>query len=310
MSARSTAPQRLFVGGTGRCGTHAMGSLLGRHSRYRRIHTELRFHADPPGLPGLLRGEVELAEFLATLRGRWWKRTASQGFESGLFKRVPEEIFERAIAEFERDFPDDQWGAASRLVYGLLDPIAAQAKKPGWVEMSNRNVEASPVLLELVPDIKMIHMIRDGRDASSSVVAQKWGPDEIMAAIAWWERRVADDERSSSQLPEERLLIVCFEDFVTGDREGTYDRLLDFIGERRLFRGRREPEMRRFFDEEIGTGRANIERWRKGLSEAEQDELCERYAAALERLIAADTPARPLFERSLQALVGPVPAPA
>jgi hypothetical protein len=156
----------------------------------------------------------------------------------------------------------------------------------------------------------MIHMIRDGRDVASSVVSQGWGPDDFFEALSWWERRVSEDERASSELPPEQLLIVCFEDFVTDDRERTYRRLLDFIGERRLFHRRRERKMRTYFDEEIGTGQANIERWRRGLSEAEQEETTERYAKALERLLGADTPARELFERKLAALEAGAPAPA
>jgi hypothetical protein len=284
-----------------------MGAILGHHRRYRRIHTELRFHADPDGLPGVLSGEVELNDFLAGMHGGWWKRISSRGAEVGLFARVPKETFLAALETFEDSFGADPWAASSRLIHDLMDPIAAEARKPGWVEITKCNIQASPVLLRLVPEARFINMIRDGRDVASSVVTQNWGPDDFGEALTWWEERVAGGEHGSSEIPEDRLLVVGMEDLVTDDRDATFERLLEFIEEPRFLRPLRERTMRRYFNNEIGTGPANLERWRKGLSAKEQDEVNERYAKALERLISADTPARPLFERWLAALGSPVP---
>ncbi|MDX6632155.1 MAG: hypothetical protein QOG26_160 [Solirubrobacterales bacterium] len=309
MLLRSDPPKRLFVGGTGRCGTHALSAVLNRHSDYRRVHAEVRFHADPNGLPGLLSGACELPAFLEQLRGRWWKRTTTQGRSSGLHKEIPEETFIRAVNAFEADYPEDPWGASSTLIRELLDPVAEQAKKRGWVEMTKRTAQASPVLLRLLPDAKAIHIIRDGRDVAASVALKTWGPDTLLESLDWWEKRVGLCEQGVAEADPERVMVVGFEQFVAEDREGSLERLFDFIGERRLLRGRRQPGMRRYFDEEIGPAQANIGRWRKGLAEAEADEVDARYAASLQRLIAADTPAKPVFE-SFLASVGAVGAPA
>ena len=176
MVGSSTAPDQLFVGGTGRCGTHAIGRLLGRHRHYKRVHTELRFHADPYGLPGLLRGRVELADYLANLRGRWWKRISARGHEQGLFNRISEDVFNAGVSDFEKNFPDDPSGASGKLIRDLIDPQSG--RRPGWVELTKRNVQASPVLCELLPECK----ISVGNQAR--VLAALTGPKPGMVSMS------------------------------------------------------------------------------------------------------------------------------
>jgi hypothetical protein len=296
MALNSTAPQRIFVGGTGRSGTHAIGRLLGTHTHLQRCHSELRFHADPYGLPGLLREEVELDAYLANLRGMWWKRISARGLERGLFNRIPEETFSTGVSDFERTFPGDPWGASAKLIRDLIDPQSK--KKPGWIELTKRNVEASPVLCKLLPDCKIIHMVRDGRDSAASVITQAWGPDDLDEALAWWEARLTGAEAGSSQIPADRLLVIDFQDFVSEARAETYDRLMEFVGTGRIGR-LRQTEMRKYFNEKIGGRAANVERWRNGLTDEKQAAFSEDYVKALERLIAINGPARPVFERWL-----------
>ena len=59
----------VFVGGTGRSGTHVLSQLLSRHNRYGLVPVEVRFHTDPDGFPGLLDGSVTPEQFVRRLRG-------------------------------------------------------------------------------------------------------------------------------------------------------------------------------------------------------------------------------------------------
>src|SRR5262249_36643065 len=68
-------PDPRFVGGTGRCGSHAIASLIAEHSPYALVSREVKFHVDPGGLSDLLAGRVEIHEFLTNMRSRWWKWT-------------------------------------------------------------------------------------------------------------------------------------------------------------------------------------------------------------------------------------------
>jgi hypothetical protein len=112
-------PPVLFVGGTGRSGTHVLAKLLGKHSKLALVPVEVRFHVEASGYPGLLDGSVSKEKFLRRLRGFWWR-----GFQTrrmrGLYRFVPEERFESAVATFESSFDDDPEGACHDLFYGLL----------------------------------------------------------------------------------------------------------------------------------------------------------------------------------------------
>ena len=64
----------VFVGGTGRSGTHVVSQLLGRHSRFAAIPIECRFHCNPKGLADVATGRATTDEFVTKLRGFWWHR--------------------------------------------------------------------------------------------------------------------------------------------------------------------------------------------------------------------------------------------
>jgi hypothetical protein len=71
------SPPLVFVGGTGRSGTHVIAELLDRHPRYASVPIEARFHAKPRGFPDLLAGAVGPEEFLRKLRRFWWRSSSS-----------------------------------------------------------------------------------------------------------------------------------------------------------------------------------------------------------------------------------------
>jgi hypothetical protein len=288
----------LLIGGTGRSGTHALARIVGRHSRFESITFELKLHADPPGLPGLLAGKVSLDSFLADLRGQWWSRQDGDGKVRGLVLKVVPEDFEAAVESFAADFPGDPHAAAGTLLRSLLDPVAAAAGKSTWVENTNRNVAAGPMLLRMLPDARFVHIFRDGRDVAASLVKQSFGPSRLSKALDWWERRLTKTEAGAAELPPERLLTLAFEDLVIEDREGTYRRIVEFLG------AGDDPDMRARFDVKTSPAKANIGRWADGLSGRAANRLNRRYREALERLVALESPGRPLFERALALLDG------
>src|SRR4051812_46906915 len=83
---RSLPP--IFVGGTGRSGTTILGRLLGEHHGYSLVPIEAKFHCQPDGIPGYLRGEVTAQALSERLLGPWF--TSRRG-RAGL-----EEIIDRS----------------------------------------------------------------------------------------------------------------------------------------------------------------------------------------------------------------------
>src|SRR5438477_2771331 len=95
-AAASARPERqgpvpvLFVGGTGRSGSHIIARLLAKSAVYNLIPVEVRFHVDDDGFPGLLAGTVTKEQFVRRLRGFWWKGFQTDRFR-GLHNVVPRE---------------------------------------------------------------------------------------------------------------------------------------------------------------------------------------------------------------------------
>lgn len=288
----------VFVGGTGRSGTHILSYLLDRHSRFHGVPIECRFHCNPKGLADVVRGRAEPEDFLRKLRGYWWHRVrvgdrayvrarwraVGRGEVRGLHTVIAPERFEEAVGRFEATHGEDLLGASRTLFYDLLAPGAAEAGKPVLVEMSCFTIAAADGLAEIFPEARFVHSVRDGRDSGSSKVALRrkaHHPTDVASGIEFWADRLRQAERGVrglSPTDRERLHVVSLDELVHSDREAAYAGLCAFLGVGD------EPAMREFFEAEMSAGAAHRERWREGLSEAEQAEVVRRYEATLERL--------------------------
>jgi hypothetical protein len=278
----------VFVGGTGRSGTHALAQLLGRHSRLADVPIEARFHCNKRGMPDLLEGRITLQGYLAKLRGFWWHRVRVDGLPRGLYNLMRESEFEDALTRFEAAYADDPVAGCRGLFLDLLWPVAERAGKPGLVEMSSHNIRAAQTLLRLFPEARFIHALRDGRDSAASVTGKTWGPRRVGAAIGWWADRLraieegvsGNEDGASFSIPADRFRVVLLEDLVGYEREQTYEGLLGFLGLED------EPAMRAFFDAEMTAEKAHLGRWRRelgGPGRALVQRRYERTVAALER---------------------------
>lgn len=308
--ADSPEPGRLlFVGGTGRSGTHIVSQLLASHSYYARVPIEARFHVNPQGFPDLLSGKVSPEQFLRKMRRFWWKRIRAGEVAPvlarriafgrkvrGLHKVVAEDRFEAALEAFEATYPDDLDRACRELFLDLLWPIAEAEGKPGLIEMSCFTIAECPTLVRLFPEARLIHTVRDGRDAGSSKVSKRQKrshPRDGSEGLRWWEGRLRKIESGVRELPdEERLLTISLDELVDGDRDSVYGELLDFLGLED------ETAMRAFFDEEMSASAAHKERWREGLSPERQELLVGEYEKTLARLEREEFHCAPALRRA------------
>ena len=307
---RPENPDLLFVGGTGRSGTHVVSQLLSNHSHWARVPIEARFHVNPQGFPDLLAGQVTPEQFLRKLKRFWWRRIRAGELAPvvarrlafgrkvrGLHKIVPQERFDAAVAEFERTVGTNVDLACRNLFLDLLWPVAAEAGKPGLIEMSCFTIAESPTLIRLFPGAKLIHTVRDGRDAGSSKVSKRQKrshPRDGLEGIRWWEGRLRKIEAGVRGLPPDRLLTISLDELVDGDREDIYGQILDYLGLED------EPAMRRFFESEMSASAAHKERWREDLDPDEQAALVREYEKTLDRLEREDFHCAPQLRRAYE----------
>jgi hypothetical protein len=304
----------VFIGGTGRSGTHVLSYLLTRHTRFHSVPIECRFHCNPKGLADVVTGKATVDDFLTKLRGYWWHRVRvgdrayvrarwrafGRGRVRGLHTIMPRERFESAVERFEREHPADLVAASRALFYDLLRPLAAEAGKPVLVEMSCFTIAAADGLARIFPEARFVHTVRDGRDSGSSKVALRakpHHPTDVGEGIDFWLERLRQAEdgvRALSAAERERLWVISLDDLVWGDRERAYGELLEFLGVAD------EPAMREYFEREMNADAAHRERWREGLDDAEQAAITAQYERALERLEREGYHCAPALRRSYE----------
>jgi hypothetical protein len=140
--------------------------------------------------------------------------------------------------------------------------------------MSCFTVAQAPTLVRLFPEARIVHTVRDGRDAGASKVSKRQKrehPRDARQGVEWWAGRLAEAEAGARAVSTEQLLTISLDELVGGDREASYARLLEFLGIAD------EQPMREFFEREMTPENAHRDRWREGLSEPEQREVASAY---------------------------------
>jgi Sulfotransferase family len=269
-------PEPVFVGGSARSGTHAIGRLLDSHPRYHLIAVESRFHCGTGGLTDLLNGATDLDAYCERVLGQWWQRGLQQHRGLQVIMERPE--LETAVERFREGFADDPWDSGRRLVRDLLDPSAARAGKPAWVDLSGSNIRQAPTLLRLFPRARFIHMVRDGRAVTAAILKKRDMTDDLEQAFGHWVARVRRSDEALRLMPPGAALTIYLDDLTAHDREAQFQRLVDYLE-------LDDPEpMRDYFDETISPERAHVGAWRERMAPADARWVDRRYRRVVRKL--------------------------
>jgi len=271
-----TAPiTPIMAGGTGRSGTTVIAGLLHRHPQVRASWPrEVKFVNKEGGLLDLVLGPEgakakrrllggssssprdRLAAFDAGMRGPWWLRTNRLGRDSGLHLSIDETERDRLLAELDHQLDVDPLGAGRAFLTGMARAQRGDAGEQMWIDTSPPNIANASRIHRFWPQTRFIWMVRDGRSTAASVIAERWGPDDPVEAITWWEKRMRRAHQGLSTVPATSVLILSLEDLVVLDREASYQRVLDFLGLSD------DPTMRAFFNDQMPAERVGLDKWR------------------------------------------------
>ena len=286
----------LFIGGTGRSGTHVVSKILNSHSSYRKVPNEARFHTDPGGYPDVLAGRTSPDLFAYRLRHYWWRNFEPRRLAMrGLHRYVPRKRLDAATASFLRRFEDEPEAALRQLFFDLLWPLATEESKSGLIEQSCDTVAAAGTLGKLFPEARFIHVVRDGRDVAASRVGQaRWlsYPRTMDQGLDWWEARIRRIDDGVRAAGSERVFAASLDDLVTEDgRRRSYARLRRFAG----LAG--EREMLDYFQGRVKVRNAHTERLRDAVPPDRHAAVDARYERILEGLEADGVHCAPLLRR-------------
>ncbi|MEL7170406.1 MAG: sulfotransferase, partial [Bacteroidota bacterium] len=80
-----------------------------------------------------------------------------------------------------------------------------------WVDHTPENLHQAMQLRAAYPEARFVHVVRDGRAATASVLKLDWGPHDVLTASRWWVESVAHGLAAESALGAVR---VRYEDLV------------------------------------------------------------------------------------------------
>jgi hypothetical protein len=187
----------IFIGGCPRSGTTLLGTVLGAHPECCPV-PESQFKVE--ALSGLPRDAgPELA----------WRalRTALRSTRFHSWKSAREQL--------DRD--GGPAGSYPELIDRLVTAYVVNAGKreaATWIDGTPSNKNFLPTLLQLFPDARAIHIVRDGRAVANSVMRRDWGPNTVITAAYWWLGHLSHGLAAEQSLPSSRITRVHYEALV------------------------------------------------------------------------------------------------
>jgi hypothetical protein len=191
---------------------------------------------------------------------------------------------------------DQMAGSCRALLEWIVTQYAMKLNKSDvryWIDHTPPNFRFMPLLLETFPDLKAIHLVRDGRAVAASVIPMDWGPNSTPRAAIWWVESICFGMAAETTLPAQRIARVRYEDIVR-EPVATIGRLCRFIGiepepQMTAEAGYRTPSHLRGTHALVGK-RPNADRinvWEKVLT-PRQIELFEAYSGQMLAMLKYD----------------------
>lgn len=210
---RSRAGAPVFVVGFQRSGTSLLRAMLDEHPQLalstdsqfipRFWDNRARYESD-----GRVDARRLVAKVLMSPRVREWK--------------LPEEIVSARLDKLE----DPTFTDALRVVF---EAYADAKGKPMWGDKTPGYVVRIPLLASLFPDVRFVHVIRDGRDATISCLRNGVVAKTVARGADLWVQRVGKGRSAGRDLDPGRYLEVRYEDLVT-DPTGGLTAVCEFLG--------------------------------------------------------------------------------
>jgi len=135
--------------------------------------------------------------------------------------------------------------------------ILLKQEREVFVEDNTWNILYARELLDILPQARLIHLVRDPRDVIASFIKQKWCPDNLEDAICYYNSIIHRWFEIEKTLDPKKFIVVKFEDMISNPEKVVSEMCsfanLDF-----------ENEML-----EINLSGGNVGRWEKAFVSAE-----------------------------------------
>lgn len=221
-----------FIGGDGRSGTTLLAMVLDAHPNVT-VSPEIHFHLPPDLGPSVLRclellerndpraGSVGMQEHPEIKLGVQFVRRCDRAGVPPDALRALVEATQQETGTDLRAFPD-----RCRLVDRIGGYVLARDGTQRWGLKVMKRIRQAPDFLEIWPDARFLHIVRDGRDvAASQIRDHAWGYSDITEAARGWRDLIQTVHGFEGGPPVHELR---YEDLV-GTPRRTLQAVVDFL---------------------------------------------------------------------------------
>ncbi|KUG23936.1 sulfotransferase domain superfamily [hydrocarbon metagenome] len=205
--------KQVFIGGCPRSGTTMLGSILGS--------------ADDC----VVTPESQFKHTIqTTLEVDWNCGISKQVFLSALRNNFRFKLWDIPVPE--SDLADILNQHDYRMI--LLSLVDCYANIQGkqewtfWIDHTPENIKHPLVLLNIFPEAKFIHIVRDPRAVAASVLPLDWGPFSARQAAFMWVRQISYGQALERMYPD-KCIRVYYEDILV-EPEKTIQNVCNFCG--------------------------------------------------------------------------------
>lgn len=214
MTSQTSRP--IFVIGCPRSGTTLLQQMLHSHRRIA-FPSETRFVHTSYQVRNTF-GDLELEENRRKL-AEWIVKGKDTKFK--VLNLDPDEVIEEIV------HGPPTLGSALATVFRAY---ARRHGKPRWGDKRPSYFRRVPMLQRMFPDAQFIHLVRDGRDAVSSLKRMPWYHGDTYSAALTWQEAVDTGKRLARRLGPDTFYEFRYEDLVA-EPESTLEKLCAFLGE-------------------------------------------------------------------------------
>lgn len=286
----------LYIGGlTGRSGTSwlrdVLEELLGPE---HHAIPELGFFGFPrfrnagfdvyaPQRPARAAFLEEFGTFVARGSGR---RARYGAGPAGIRAALPRRTIRMALDLLEREALEARTLEECHHCFGrfygrLLNAYALlHGGTPRWISKEPPYAKFADFLYLLIPEARLVVLVRDGRDTALSMARKGWEDGEIRACIDRWRALSEVALEAMARVPDRDLLPIRYEDMVA-DLEGEVERVLRFFGMERAGELARRVREEGFPHRPHGD---SVGKWRDALPDAEVRYFEETCGPLMSRL--------------------------
>jgi hypothetical protein len=199
-----------FIGGTGRCGTAVLGSIVNAHPETIYFR-EPRFICEAGGLADYVHGAVTLEQFRHSMLPDFYRTLIAGLAENG----VPAEAIQAVYAweDVEGVLHDTMTGKdriqdSRRFILTMF----SRFPMPYWVEKTPHTVRYVDLLYQMFGDgLRYVHLIREPKDVLASLMRQRWGPGGVDRFCLWYLKIMGDARAAYEQVPQRCYTVVEME---------------------------------------------------------------------------------------------------